>query len=216
MESSNLENKKIVHTIFIFPLFLTFTMLLVRLFEQETGTSLNDLGVIPRKIHGLPGIILSPFIHSSGEHLFNNIITFFFLLSAMIHFYDKLSYLIYIIIHIGTGILLWFIGREASHIGASGVVHGLAAFLFFSGILRKNTQLMAFSLLITFLYGSMVWGIFPETVKRGVSWEAHLSGFIMGGIMSILFIHKGPQKKQYHWDEDDEEHEEYYYEIVEK
>ena len=62
----------------------------------------------------------------------------------------------------------------------------------------------------------MVWGIFPETVKRGVSWEAHLSGFIMGGIMSILFIHKGPQKKQYNWDEDDEEHEEYYYEIVEK
>ena len=74
----------------------------------------------------------------------------------MIHFYDKLSYLIYIIIRIATGAILWCIGREVYHIGASGVVYGLASFMFFSGLFRKNTQLLAFSLLITFLYGSMV------------------------------------------------------------
>ena len=114
-------------------------------------------------------------------------------------------------------ILLWLIGREVYHIGASGVVYGLASFMFFSGIFRKNTQLLAFSLLITFLYGSMVWGIFPETVKKGVSWEAHLSGSIIGLLCSIIFIKRGPQRKKYDWeDEDDDDNAKYIYEIVEK
>ena len=142
----------------------------------------------------------------------------------MIHFYDKLAYILYLLIHIGCGIILWFIGREVFHIGASGVVYGLASFMFFSGIFRRNTQLLAFSLLITFLYGSMVWGIFPETVKKGVSWEAHLSGAIIGLILSIIFIKKGPQRKKYEWENEGENKDEkeggdesvYIYEIVDK
>tara|TARA_B100000579_G_C22336735_1_gene623030 strand:- start:224 stop:631 length:408 start_codon:yes stop_codon:yes gene_type:complete len=135
----------------------------------------------------------------------------------MIHFYEKLAYYIYTLIHIFAGLTLWFIGREVYHIGASGIVYGLASFMFFSGIFRKNIQLLAFSLLITFLYGSMVWGIFPDTVKKGVSWEAHLSGAIVGFILSILFIKNGPQRKKYDWDEDDDDcEEEYIYHVIEK
>ena len=83
-------------------------------------------------------------------------------------------------------------GKGFFHIGASGVLYGLVSFMFFSGVFSKNTQLLAFALLITFLYGSMVWGIFPETVKEGVSWEAHLSGSIIGFILSIIFPSKSP------------------------
>ena len=83
--------------------------------------------------------------------------------------------------------------------------------MFFSGIWRKNIQLLAFSLLITFLYGSMVWGIFPETVKKGVSWEAHLSGSIIGLIISFIFLSKGPQKKKYDWEDEDEDEDEINY-----
>lgn len=202
--SNNLENKKISHEIFIFPIFMILIISLVKMIEIKTNTNFGALGVLPQNIEGLVGVILSPFIHGSEQHLFNNIIPLFFLLSAMIHFYDKLSYLIYIIIHIASGLLLWIIGREVFHIGASGVVYGLASFMFFSGLFRKNTQLLAFSLLIAFLYGSMVWGIFPETVKKGVSWEAHLSGAIVGFIVSIIFINKGPQRKQYDWEEEEE------------
>jgi membrane associated rhomboid family serine protease len=136
----------------------------------------------------------------------------------MIHFYDKLAYVIYVIIHIASGLLLWFIGREVYHIGASGVIYGLASFMFFSGVFRKNTQLLAFSLLITFLYGSMVWGIFPETVKKGVSWEAHLSGAVIGFICSIIFIKQGPQRKKYEWEEDqiNNDDDNYIYHIVDE
>ena len=204
MENYDIENKKISANTFVFPICILLIITLVKTIELKTGSSFSFLGVFPKEIKGMPGILLSPFVHGSIKHLFNNIIPLFFLLSAMIHFYDKLAYLIYVIIHICTGLLLWFIGREVYHIGASGIVYGLASFMFFSGIFRKNTQLLAFSLLITFLYGSMVWGIFPETVKKGVSWEAHLSGALTGLFASLIFIKNGPQRKKYEWDEDDD------------
>ena len=214
MDNYDIENKKISAHTFIFPTLLLLLIALVKSFELKTGSNWSYFGVYPKSIEGLKGIILSPFIHGSIKHLFNNIVPLFFLLSAMIHFYDKLAYIIYIVIHIGCGVILWFIGREVFHIGASGVVYGLASFMFFSGIFRRNTQLLAFSLLITFLYGSMVWGIFPETVKKGVSWEAHLSGAIIGLILSIVLLKTGPQRKKYEWDEEDEE--EYIYHIIDK
>ena len=186
--NNDIENKKISINIFIFPIILLLIITLIKTVELKTGSNWSYLGVKPQNLEGLKGIVLSPFIHGSTKHLFNNLIPLFFLLSAMIHFYNKLAYIIYIIIHIGSGCILWIIGREVFHIGASGVIYGLASFMFFSGVFRRNTQLLAFSLLITFLYGSMVWGIFPETVKRGVSWEAHLSGAIIGFIISILFL----------------------------
>ena len=189
-----------------------FIIILVKWIEIKTNSDWHYLGVYPQKIQGLKGILLSPFIHGSIKHLFNNLLPLFFLLSAMIHFYDRLAYKLYILIHIFSGLILWFIGREVMHIGASGIVYGLASFMFFSGIIRRNSQLLAFSLLITFLYGSMVWGVFPETVKRGVSWEAHLGGAITGFILSFIFMKQGPQKKIYNWDED----EEYIYHIIEE
>ena len=177
MDKYDLENKKISFNVFIFPLFISIIMALIKMIELKYGYSLSKYGVLPKDIQSLAGIISAPFIHSSTQHLFNNLIPLFFLLSAMIHFYDKLAYYIYILIHILAGLLLWFIGREVYHIGASGIVYGLATFMFFSGIFRKNIQLLSFSLLITFLYGSMVWGIFPETVKPGISWEADIKRY---------------------------------------
>tara|TARA_Y100001968_G_C19410334_1_gene745937 strand:- start:1102 stop:1749 length:648 start_codon:yes stop_codon:yes gene_type:complete len=215
MDNYDIENKKISSSSFIFPTFLLLIIATVKMLELKTGSNWAHFGVEPKNISGLKGIFFSPFIHGSIKHLFNNVIPLFFLLSAMIHFYDKLAYIIYIIIHIASGLLLWFIGREVFHIGASGIIYGLASFMFFSGIFRRNTQLLAFSLLITFLYGSMVWGIFPETVKQGVSWEGHLSGAIIGFILSILFLKKGPQKKKYDWEHEDD-NENYIYHIVDK
>ena len=220
MDNYDIENKKISSHTFIFPTLLLLLIALVKSVELKTGSNWSYFGVYPKSIEGLKGIILSPFIHGSIKHLFNNIVPLFFLLSAMIHFYNKLAYIIYIVIHIGCGVILWFIGREVFHIGASGVVYGLASFMFFSGIFRKNTQLLAFSLLIAFLYGSMVWGIFPETVKKGVSWEAHLSGAIVGLILAIVLRKKGPQKKKYEWEDENEDENEdestYIYHIVDK
>src|ERR1035437_38947 len=98
--------------------------------------------------------------------------------------------------------------RRGTHIGASGVIYGEVAFLFFSGLLRNNIKLLAISLLTTFLYGGMVWGIFPF-VDRQISWESHLFGGFTGAVLAVIYVGKGPQKEEIVWE--DEEEEEYPY-----
>jgi membrane associated rhomboid family serine protease len=103
-----------------------------------------------------------------------------------------------------TGLLVWVGGREAWHIGASGLVYGLASFLFFSGIIRRYYRLVALSLLIVFLYGEMVWGIFPG-VYQNVSWESHMLGFVSGIILAIWYRKEGPQEPEVEWSSEPEE-----------
>ena len=102
-----------------------------------------------------------------------------------------------------TNLWVWAAARNAFHIGASGLVYGFASFIFFSGIIRKNIKLMALSLLVVFLYGSMVWGIFP--IDYRISFEAHLFGSIAGLLLAIYFRKEGPQREEYEWEEEEEE-----------
>lgn len=104
------------------------------------------------------------------------------------------------------GIWVWVGGRSGYHIGASGLVYGLASFLFFSGVIRNDIRLLAISLLVVFLYGSMIWGIFP--IFPQVSWESHMLGGISGLVLAIYYRKYGPQKKVYEWELEEEEEEE--------
>lgn len=168
------------------------------------------LGVYPREIKGLLGIITHPLIHSSWGHLLANSSSLFFLLATLIYFYKDWSYLIFFLIWITEGTLLFIIGRENWHIGASGIIYGLAFFLFFSGVFSKTKSMMAVSLLMVFLYGSMIWSMTPHFVKADVSWEGHLSGAIAGFIMSIFLYSKAELSKKEPVTYNDEEDEELY------
>tara|TARA_B100000989_G_scaffold241003_1_gene187878 strand:- start:2755 stop:3108 length:354 start_codon:yes stop_codon:yes gene_type:complete len=101
-----------------------------------------------------------------------------------------------------SGIWLWCVGRESFHIGASGLIYAMASFLFFSGILRKNTQLSAVALLVIFIYGGFFWGLFPMNPK--VSWEGHLTGFVAGVLVAFVFRKDGPERKKYEWEIEEE------------
>ena len=98
----------------------------------------------------------------------------------------------------------FFIGKPGWHIGASGVIYGLAFFLFFSGLLRKHVPLIALSLLITFLYGGLWWNMIPHFAKASTSWEGHLSGAIAGTLCAIGFMRWGPQRPEPFADDEEE------------
>ena len=98
---------------------------------------------------------------------------------------------------------MWVAAREAYHIGASGIIYGFVSFLFFSGIFKKYPRLLTVSLLVVFMYGSMVWGVFPTT--KPISWEGHLFGSIAGLALAIYFRKEGPKRKIYDWELEDEE-----------
>lgn len=199
------ERKKLFGAVTI-PLILLFVMWVVKLVEVLFGTSLVWLGTQPLHLNGLQGVLLMPFVHSDFSHLIANTSSFFVLSVALFYFYRELSLKVLIWIWLLSGIWVWFGGRESWHIGASGVIYGLSSFLFVSGMIRKNTQLAALAMVVAFLYGSMIWGIFPDFFpKENVSWEGHLGGFVAGIIMAIYYRKSGPQRKKYSWELEEEE-----------
>jgi len=171
------------------------------------GLDLYYFGVFPRRINGLPGILVSPFIHAGFNHLINNTVPFFFLLTAIFFFYNRVAWRVLLISYLLTGSLVWLMARSSYHIGASGLVYSFASFLFFSGIVRRNVNLLAISLLVIFIYGGMVWGIFPY--RPEMSWESHLIGMTVGALLSVHYRHEGPQPTRFAEDmEEDEEEQE--------
>jgi len=187
----------------IIPGIFVFIMWLVKLIEILFETDFSRFGIYPLTARGLPGILFSPFIHADFTHLFSNTVPLFFLSLALFYFYSEVAVGVFIWTYFLTGLLVWIGGREAWHIGASGVVYGLASFLFFSGIIRRYFRLIALSLLIVFLYGSMVWGLFPGVYKN-VSWESHMLGFFSGVVLAVLYRNQGPQKPVYEWMEEED------------
>jgi membrane associated rhomboid family serine protease len=195
------QKSKILYSLF-YPLLFVAILWGIRLFEEVSGYKLFWYGLYPRTIHGLIGIATAPLIHGDFSHLLSNTLPLIILGSMMFYFYRPIAFQVFFWVYLMTGIWVWAAARDSYHIGASGILYGFLCFLFFSGIFRKNPQLMALSLFVTVLYGSMVWGIFP--IKSGVSWESHLLGSLAGIITAYNFRKEGPPPKQYNWGSDEE------------
>lgn len=189
---------------FIVPFIMVLAIIGVKLAEKYMPSSFVIYGVLPRHIEGLKGILAAPFIHADWEHLASNAVPLLVLGAALFYFYREVAWRVLLIIYIMSGFWLWLGGRENYHIGASNIVYGLASFLFLSGIIRKHIGLIAISLLVVFLYGSMVWGLLP--VLQKISWEGHLFGTLAGILCAYSFRKEGTQRKRYEWEfeEDDD------------
>lgn len=151
---------------------------------QYLGLDLSSWGILPRSVHGLAGILTSPFIHGDWEHLMANTLPFFFLSVMLLTFYKRNASMYFILLWITTGVLTWIIGRSSWHIGASGVIYALAFFLVFGGIMSQNIKLILLSILVVFMYSGLVWGVFPQDER--ISWEGHLSGALSGILWAYL------------------------------
>jgi membrane associated rhomboid family serine protease len=187
----------------IFPAFFVFLIWFIKIIEISVDTDFSHFGIYPRELKGLPGIITAPFIHDDFKHLFDNTIPVFTLSLTIFYFYREIAYRIVIIIYLVTGLLVWIAGREAYHIGASGLIYGFAGFLFVSGIIRRNVNLLAISLLVIFLYGSLIWGILPYDYR--ISWESHLLGGLTGIAVAFLYHDQGPQRTHCSWEDEEED-----------
>lgn len=191
----------------VIPLFLIFILYLIKFLEVGMDWDFTHLGVYPMQRKGVFGIFAHPLIHSSFRHLLANTLPFFFLSWCLFYFYREIAPYIFFCLWIGCGLITFLIGKPGWHIGASGIIYGLAFFLFFSGLLRKYIPLIAISLLVTFLYGGLIWNMLPQFAKADTSWEGHLGGAITGFLCSIAFVGHGPQRPDPFADEntDDED-----------
>ena len=196
----NTEKKKIL-TSFLIPAGFIGILWILKLSEIWFNFSLIPYGIYPRVPSGLIGIIFSPMIHSNITHLFSNTLPLFFLGTGILYFYRNSSFKVFGLIYLVPGLLVWLFGRSSYHIGASWLIYGFVTFLFFSGVIRRDTRSIALALLVTFVYGSLIWGVLP--LDNGISWEGHLFGALIGIISAVLFRKLDPYKR-YTWDEDAE------------
>lgn len=135
------------------------------------------LGLKPLSVPRLSGILTSPFVHGDWGHLLNNSLSFAGLGFFLFFFYYKIALKSFFQIYILTGIGVWLFGKEAFHIGASGIIYGMVALLFWLGIFRRNVRSIAISLVILTLYSGMFYGLLP---KEHVSYESHIIGAVAG------------------------------------
>ncbi len=189
------EQFKFNKTIVTIPLLFIFIIWFVYWIEIKFGFNFNRLGIYPRSFKGIRGVFLSHFIHSDTKHLFNNSVPLAVLLMSLFYFYRTVSIKVLLYGSLLTGLSTWCIGREAYHFGASGIVYLLFSFIFFSGIFKKHYRLVAMSLIVIFLYGSMIWYLFP--IEKGISWEGHLSGFIIGLYFAYYYRKVGVIKEEF-------------------
>jgi len=201
-----LEERKFHFSQILIPTLFVAVLWLVELIEQNSSISFVQFGLFPRRIENLYGIITSPFIHDDWEHLINNSIPLILLGFGIFYFYKEVAFKIYLGSILITGLWVWVFARPSYHIGASGMVYSFASFVFFSGFIRKYYRLIALSLLVVFVYGSLIWGILP--IDYRISWEGHLMGGLSGLLLAYFYREFGPTPKSYNWDDEDEDEDE--------
>lgn len=203
------DKRRLLSASMIFAI-IVFVLWIIKAIEIAFDLSFAEFGILPLEIKGLKGILFAPLIHGSIAHLASNSIPLFLLGTALFYYYRPKAPEIFILAWLLTGLWVWLFARGNSyHIGASGVIYALVSFHFVSGIIRREPKLIAFTLLVTFLYGSFIWGIFPDfSIKERISWESHMMGAIAGLVLAFAYRDVGPQKKVYEWPEDEEDDEE--------
>lgn len=165
------------------------------------GLELQRFGIRPRDWIGLPGILAAPLLHAGLDHLLANSLPLLVLITTMLHLYPRAAFKVLPAVYLGPGIAVWLFAERGTHIGASGLVYGLVAYIFVAGLLRRDRRAIAASLLVSFMYGALAWGVLP--IRPGVSWETHLAAAVIGVAMAIVLRQLDiPPARRYAWEDE--------------
>jgi membrane associated rhomboid family serine protease len=145
------------------------------------------------------GVLTAPLVHVDFAHLASNALPLLVAGTALLYLYPNSSRFVLPGVWLGSGLLVWAFGRSSIHIGASGLVYGIVAYIFVAGLLRRDRRAWAASVLVAFLYGTLVWGVLP--IRVGVSWETHLAAAVIGVALAFVLRRRDvPQRKRYSWE----------------
>jgi len=139
-------------------------------------------------------------VHGGFEHLLANTLPIVILGTAMLHLYPRSSPVVLPAIWIGPGLAVWLFASGGVHLGASGLVYGMVAYVFTAGLIRRDRRAIAASMVVAFLYGASVWGVLP--IQRGHSWETHLAAALIGLALAFALRHRDvPPPVRYDWED---------------
>lgn len=168
-----------------FPFLAVAFIWLIHLWQVTDGFDPGAYGIMSRRAWGLRGIVTAPLIHGSWKHLISNTVPLFVLTFISLYFYRKVAMRAFWLVYFLTGAAVWLFARPVSHIGASGVIYGLVAFMFWNGIFRRSLRSIVLAAIVMLLYSGMFLGVLPD--QEGISWESHLIGSLAGIFAAFLF-----------------------------
>lgn len=142
------------------------------------GSGLDRFGIVPREARGLVGILLSPWLHGGFGHLINNTVAFFGLGTIMVLAEGRRFAATTLVLVLVSGMGTWLIGRQAVHIGASGLIYGYFGYVMGRAIWERKILWALVGIVVAVFYGYMIWGVLPQGGR--MSWEGHLSGLLAG------------------------------------
>ncbi len=195
-ETTHKEEKHIRNSIFV-SLLISFVVAMFFIAQQFFEDTFCP-GIQPGEWKYFYGLFLYPFFHSDTSHLLSNLPPLFFLVAGTFYYMPRRLFIALLTIWLVSALIIWTFGRSGCHLGASGIIYGLAFMLATLGFLKKQRTLGAFALIIVFMYGSMVWGVLPQ--EGNVSWEGHAGGALAGVLLAIFW-----RKKSIYTDEPEDE-----------
>lgn len=168
-----------------FPLIAITVIWVIHFWQDLYGFDPGSYGIMSRRAWGIRGIVTAPLIHGSFKHLISNTVPLFVLTFIALYFYRKVAMRAFWIIYFLTGAAVWLFARPVSHIGASGIIYGLVAFVFWNGIFRRSLRSIVLAGIVMLLYSGMFLGVLPD--QEGISWESHLIGSLAGIFAAYMF-----------------------------
>lgn len=199
--TTSLRSRRNFVTALRFSVLFTALIWLVFISNWLLGLNMQQYGLLPQQQSGLWGILYTPLLHGSWQHLIANTMPLLVVLTTMLFIYPNASLRVAPVIYFGTSVVVWVFGRPDIHIGISGVVYGLLSFIFVSGLLRRDIRSISVSLLIWFMFSPLLAGLVPTAGP--VSWEMHLAGFVLGIVLAVIYRDwDRPPVKRYAWEDE--------------
>jgi len=162
--------------------FTIFSIIIIcfvlQLINSLPGINLNGLGIYPRSIQGLVGILCAPFLHGSWWHFASNMLPFAVLSWLICQYSVQRFYSVFIFTALVGGLLVWMFARSNIHVGLSGVIYGLWGFILCYGIVRRSFKSIFIAIIVAFLYSGFIWGVLPQ--RFHISFESHFFGALSG------------------------------------
>jgi len=172
-----------MHRIFLIPVLFIVAIWGIHIAHYFGGYNFDAFALYPRQTDTFFTILTSPLIHADWEHLVSNTFPILLLSAILFLSYEKAALKVWVLLYLFPQALVWLLGRPSYHIGASGIVYGLASYLFFGGLFRMDVKAIAIAFAVALFYGGMVWGVLP--IQPGISWESHLLGAIVGALLAF-------------------------------
>lgn len=158
----------------------------VQIANAANDYAFNRFGLQPRSVAGLWGILTQPFLHESWGHLLSNTVPLAAIgWTLLLSGWRVFCFVTAVVIVLGD-FLTWLVAPSGQVIvGASGLVFGWLGYLLARAYFTRRFKWIVTAIALLVFFGTLLGSLLP-TVDARVSWQSHVTGFVVGVFVGWL------------------------------